>query len=186
MARVGYIRVSSSDQHVDRQLSDIKLDKIFTEYASGRDKRRAELENMINYIREGDDLFIHSMDRLARTLADLRNLVDCFISKGVAVHFVKEGLNFTGDDTPMDNLMLSIIGSVAEFERSLIHERQAEGIKLAKQRGVYKGRKKVLDSEHIDSIVNDINAGVSKSKVAKKNKISRTTLYKYINNMEEK
>ncbi len=106
-----------------------------------RDSHREELEAMIDYVRSGDTVFVHSMDRLARNLDDLRNIVQTLTSSGVRIEFVKESLTFVGDDSPMAVLLLSVMGAFAEFERSLIKERQREGIALAKQKGLYRGRK---------------------------------------------
>lgn len=129
--RVGYVRVSSYDQNVDRQLDGAALDRIFTDKASGKDTKRPQLDAMLAFIREGDTLVVHSMDRLARNLDDLRHLVQSLTARSVKIEFVKEHLMFTGEDSPMATLMLSVIGAVAEFERSLIRERQREGIALA-------------------------------------------------------
>ena len=147
--RIGYIRVSSFDQNPDRQLEQIEVGKVFTDKASGKDTQRPELERLLAFVREGDTVVVHSMDRLARNLDDLRRIVQGLTQRGVRMEFVKEGLAFTGDDSPMANLMLSVMGAFAEFERALIRERQREGIVLAKQRGAYRGRKKSLNSEQI-------------------------------------
>jgi DNA invertase Pin-like site-specific DNA recombinase len=122
--QVGYIRVSAIDQRSDRQLDGVPLDRTFTDTASGMDVRRPELEAMVGFVRDGDTVVVHSMDRLARNLDDLRSIVRKLTAKGVQVHFVKEQLTFTGDDTAMANLLLSMMGAFAEFERSLIRERQ--------------------------------------------------------------
>ena len=138
--RIGYVRVSTLDQNEKRQLEGQVLDRVFTDKASGRDTARPELTELLRFARDGDTVVVHSMDRLARNLDDLRALVQGLTHKGVRVEFVKESLVFTGEDSPMANLMLSVMGAFAEFERSLIRERQREGIALAKQRGAYKGR----------------------------------------------
>lgn len=140
--RIGYVRVSTLDQNEKRQLEGQVLDRVFTDKASGRDTARPELTELLRFARDGDTVVVHSMDRLARNLDDLRALVQSLTHKGVRVEFVKESLVFTGEDSPMANLMLSVMGAFAEFERSLIRERQREGIALAKQRGAYKGRKR--------------------------------------------
>ncbi|CAB5619822.1 DNA-invertase hin [Escherichia coli] len=145
--RIGYVRVSSFDQNPERQLEQIQVDKVFTDKASGKDTRRPELERLLAFVREGDTVVVHSMDRLARNLDDLRRLVQGLTQRGVRIEFLKEHLTFTGEDSPMANLMLSVMGAFAEFERALIRERQREGIALAKQRGAYRGRKKSLSSE---------------------------------------
>jgi DNA invertase Pin-like site-specific DNA recombinase len=138
--RIGYIRVSSLDQQVDRQLDGVELDQTFTNKASGKDTNRPQLEQLLRFARKGDTVFVHSMDRLPRNLDDLRRIVHTLTGKGVRIEFVKEQLAFTGEDPPMASPLLSIMGAFAEFERALIHERQREGIALAKQRGAYKAR----------------------------------------------
>ncbi|MCX6054616.1 MAG: recombinase family protein [Chloroflexi bacterium] len=178
--RVGYIRVSSFDQKTDRQLDGIKLDQVFIDKASGKDIQRPELEKLLAYVRTGDTIVVHSMDRLARNLDNLRQLVHEFTSRGVRVQFIKEGLTFTGEDSPMSTLLLSVMGAFAEFERALIRERQREGIELAKKRGAYRGRKKMLTAEHIKKIKERVTAGEMKSKIAKDFGISRETLYQYL------
>ena len=125
----------------------VEVGKLFTDKASGKDTQRPQLEAMLGFVREGDTVVVHSMDRLARNLDDLRRLVQKLTQRGVRIEFLKEGLVFTGEDSPMANLMLSVMGAFAEFERALIRERQREGIALAKQRGAYRGRKKALSDE---------------------------------------
>ena len=126
--RIGYIRVSTLDQHIEHQLDGIEVDKTFTDKASGKDTKRPQLELMMSFVRNGDTVIVHSMDRLARNLDDLRRIVQTLTGKGVRIEFVKEQLSFTGEDSPMANLMLSVMGAFAEFERALIKERQREGI----------------------------------------------------------
>jgi DNA invertase Pin-like site-specific DNA recombinase len=128
--KIGYKRVSTIDQNTARQLDGVSLDKLFEDKASGKDTNRPELQAALSYCREGDTLVVHSMDRLARSLVDLRGMVTKLTGRGVAVEFVKENLRFNGDDSPMAILLLSLLGAVAEFERSLILERQREGIAL--------------------------------------------------------
>ncbi len=175
--RVGYVRVSSLDQSTDRQLDGQDLDKVFTDRASGKDTKRPQLQAALDYIREGDELIVHSMDRLARNVDDLRRIVLDLTKKGVHVRFVKENLVFTGEDSPMSNLLLSLLGAVAEFERSMIRERQREGIALAKKAGVYKGRKPSLTKEQIIEIRRRAKAGEQKTGLALEFKVSRQTLY---------
>jgi len=135
--RVGYIRVSTLDQEAGRQLEGIELDRTFTDHASGKDIKRPQLEQLLSFVRSGDTVIVHSMDRLARNLDDLRRIVQTLTVKAVRIEFVNERLTFTGEDSPMSSLMLSVMGAFAEFERSLIKERQREGIALAKKRGAY-------------------------------------------------
>lgn len=178
--RVGYIRVSSVDQNAARQLEGIPLDRTFTDQASGRDAKRPELDALRAYVRHGDTVVVHSMDRLARNLDDLRRLVKEFTGRGVRVEFVKEQLTFTGDDSSMATLLLSVMGAFAEFERALIHERQREGIALAKQRGAYRGRKKILGPAEIHELRQRAAAGEAKTHLAKAFGVGRTTVYQYL------
>jgi len=122
------------------------------------------------------------MDRLARNLDDLRNLVNQLTERGVKIQFIKEGLTFTGKDSPMSKLLLSVMGAFAEFERALIKERQREGIELAKKRGAYKGRKKALSENEISLLKQRINEGETKTRLAREFGISRETLYQYLKN----
>jgi DNA invertase Pin-like site-specific DNA recombinase len=178
--RIGYIRVSTIDQHVERQLEGIPLERTFIDKASGKDTKRPQLDLMLSYARDGDTIVVHSMDRLARNLDDLRRIVHTLTGKGVKVEFVKEHLTFTGEDSPMAGLLLSVMGAFAEFERALIKERQREGIALAKKRGAYKGRKKTLSQEAIAQLRQRVAANVSKAQLAREFGISRQTLYEYL------
>ena len=135
--RIGYIRVSSYEQNPERQLDGVALDHAFTDRASGKDVQRPQLEALMRFVGQGDTVVVHSMDRLARNLDYLRRLVSTLTERGICIEFIKEQLTFTGEDSPMANLMLSVMGAFAEFERALIRERQREGIALAKQRGAY-------------------------------------------------
>src|SRR5436309_3075699 len=177
--RIGYIRVSTIDQNVDRQLEGVQLERTFIDKASGKDTNRPQLDQLLSYARDGDTVLVHSMDRLARNLDDLRRLVQTLTGRGVKVEFVKEHLTFTGDDSPMAVLLLSVMGAFAEFERSLIKERQREGIAVAKRRGAYTGRKKALSPAEVATLLSRIATGVSKAKVAREFGISRETLYQY-------
>ena len=178
--RIGYVRVSSFDQNPERQLEQVHADKVFTDKASGKDTQRPQLDALLGFVREGDTVVVHSMDRLARNLDDLRRLVQGLTQRGVRIEFAKEHLTFTGEDSPMANLMLSVMGAFAEFERALIRERQREGIALAKQRGAYRGRKKSLNGEKIEELKRRIAAGEQKAKLAREFGISRETLYQYM------
>ncbi len=182
--RIGYVRVSSADQCTDRQLDGQVLTVTFTDKASGKNTDRPQLQAMLagNWP-EGSTVVVHSMDRLARSLSDLLRIVEQLTARGIAVQFIKEGKTFRGDSTDaMDRLMLSMLGAFAEYERTLIRERQREGIAKAKERGVYKGKKpKITDPTVIAQLVSDATAlGANKTKVAAKYSISRETLYKYL------
>jgi DNA invertase Pin-like site-specific DNA recombinase len=178
--RIGYVRVSTFDQNPDRQLEDIQVDRVFTDKASGKDTTRPQLQALLSFIREGDTLVVHSLDRLARNLDDLRGIVQGLTRRGVRIEFVKEGLTFTGDDSPMAQLMLSVMGAFAEFERALLRERQREGIALAKQRGAYRGRRKTLSDEQVALLRQQVQAGKKKAQLAREFGISRQTLYEYL------
>jgi DNA invertase Pin-like site-specific DNA recombinase len=177
--RVGYQRVSTIDQNTDRQLDGVELDKMFSDKASGKDTQRPQLVACFEYVREGDTLVVHSMDRLARNLEDLRRIVRELTGQGVKVEFVKENLIFAGDDSPMNTLLLSMLGAVAEFERSMILERQREGIALAKAAGKYKGRKAALTDQQADELRARLAAGEPVTSLAKDFGISRQTVYNY-------
>lgn len=176
---VGYARVSAADQNDGRQLEGLALDRRFTDKASGKDTSRPELAALVAYVRQGDTVLIHSMDRLARNLDDLRGLVKELTHRGVIVCFIKENLTFTGDDSPMSNLLLSVLGAVAQFERELIRERQREGVALAKARGAYKGRKPALTEERLADLRERFQAGESPTDLAKKFKVPRQAVYRY-------
>lgn len=182
-ANVGYIRVSTVDQNTDCQLAnlDVKLDRTFVEKASAKSTERPQLQEMLAFIREGEHLYIHSMDRLARNLADLLNLVTKITTKGVTIHFVKESLTFSPKEkaNPMSKLMLSMMGAFSEFERALILERQREGIAQAKARGVYKGRKPI-SSSRMEEARKLMSTGKSVTAICKDLGIGRTSFYKYL------
>lgn len=180
--KIGYIRVSSLDQNAERQLDGIKLDKVFTDKASGKDTNRPQLQAALNHVRAGDALVVHSMDRLARNVEDMLRLVREMNDKGVSVEFIKENMSFTaGSDDPRSTLMFTMLIAFAQFERSLIRERQREGIALAKAKGtVYKGRKPALNAERVAQLREQAATGANRTKLAKEFGISRETLYQYI------
>ena len=175
--RIGYVRVSAVDQNTARQLDGVELDKVFTDKASGKDTNRPQLKAALDYLRDGDVLVVHSMDRLARNISDLLNTVQTLNDRGVVVEFVKEGLTFTGDDSAISKLMLTIMGGVAEFERAMIRERQLEGIAKAKQAGKYRGRQSTMAGAQIKEIRVRAAAGENKSSLAREFMLSRQTIY---------
>ena len=182
--KIGYARVSTEDQNLARQLEEfdkLNLKKVFTDKSSGKDTNREGFQQMMDYVREGDELYVLSMDRLARSTLDLLAVTQTLKDKGVSVHFLKENVHIVphGKESAMSDLLLAMLGAVAQFERSLIRERQAQGIALAKKRGVYKGRKPT-SSALIAKARILIEEGVPKTKVAQRLKISRKTLYKYL------
>ena len=178
--RVGYVRVSTLDQNTERQLDGVKLDKVFADKASGKDTKRPQLTAALEYVRDGDMLFVHSMDRLGRNAEDLLRIVRELAGRGVAVEFVKNQLTFAGKADPMSKLMLTMLAAFGEFERELIRERQREGIAIAKSKGVYKGRKKALGPVETHELVAQAHAGIPKADLARAYGISRETVYQYL------
>ncbi|WP_099332885.1 recombinase family protein [Actinomyces minihominis] len=172
---VGYARVSAVDQNLDRQLKALEgCDRVFTDKLSGKNTERPELQEMMRYVRDGDVLRVTSADRLARSTRDLLELVETLKERGVSVEFVDSPALNT--DTPNGIFMLTILGAVAELERSVIKERQAEGIAIAKANGVY-DRTTKLTPEQIEEAREQVEAGVPKAQVARRLKVSRQTLY---------
>ncbi len=170
-----------STQNLERQLANIPLDKLFDDFCSGKNMERPQFTAMMHYLREGDTLHVHSLDRLGRNMNDLKNTIEILQKRGVSIIFYKENIHFNGKDmNPMSHLMFNLMCSFAEFERSIILERQREGIAIAKAQGKYKGRKPSLSSEQILEIKKLVELGVSKTKAAKKFGISRETLYQYL------
>lgn len=181
--KVGYARVSSTGQNLDRQIEILKREKVFTYFTdttTGSTRNRPGLNEAMRYVRAGDQLVIASMDRCARSLVDLHTIVDELVNKGVSVKFVKEGQTYSTNSSPIATLILGLLGSVAEFERSIIRERQAEGIARAKARGVYKGRAKALTEAQLAQAYAWVDQGVPKAEVARRLGIGRTTLYNYL------
>jgi DNA invertase Pin-like site-specific DNA recombinase len=176
---VGYVRVSTFDQNEGRQLDGVRTDRVFLDKASGKDVNRPQLELMLGFVRDGDTIICHSMDRLGRNLDDLRKMVLGLTARGVHVKFVKESLTFTGEDSPMANLLLSVMGAFAQFERELIRERQREGIELAKKAGAYRGRKHSLTIEQAAELRLRLTKGENKSSLAREFGVDRTTVYRY-------
>ena len=183
--KVSYLRVSSKDQSIARQraaLAHLGIRKEFIDEISARSRAdRPGLRACLEYLRDGDELHVASIDRLARSLIDLKQLIAELTDEGVTVVFHKEGLRFAADtDDPTANLMLGVLGSFAEFERAIIRERQAEGIALAKKAGKYTGRPKALSEEQVADARRRIKAGESKTSVAAGLGIGRSTLYRYL------
>lgn len=186
---IGYIRVSTFDQNTARQntaFEKVRLDKVFEDKASGKDVHRPELERCLEMLREGDVLHVHSIDRLARNLQDLLSLLSALTERGVTATFHKENLTFTPDkENPFQRLQLQLIGSVAEFERSMIRERQREGIAIAKAVGKYKGRKPGLTPEQVEEIRQRIERhGEKVARLAREFRVSRQTVYQHLKNQE--
>jgi DNA invertase Pin-like site-specific DNA recombinase len=178
--KVGYRRVSTIDQNLDRQ--DMSgLDRIFEDKASGKDTDRVALQDMIAFVRTGDEVLVHSIDRLARDLRDLQSIITTLNEKGVSVEFISERLVFSGDASdPFAQLQLQIIGSVAEFERAIIRKRQAEGIAKAKERGVYTNRKR-KSTINVNRVKGLRDEGFSNTEIAAHMGISRMSVYRSLN-----
>lgn len=179
--RVSYVRVSSTDQHLDRQREAIgQVDREFSDMISARSRQdRHGLEECLAYLRTGDTLVVSSIDRLARSLVDLQVLIDQITTKGASVEFLKEHLIFSAEGKdPRAQLMLGVLGSFAEFERAIIRERQSEGIALAKKAGKYTGRKKALTPAQVEQARHRVAAGESKTQIAKDLGVGRATLYR--------
>lgn len=179
MANIAYIRVSSTDQNSSRQLDSalIMFDKTFEDKCSGGTQNRPALKQMLDYAREGDTIHVHSIDRLARNLSDLMQLIQELNSKSIKLHFYTENLIFNGEANPFQELQMQIIGAVAQFERTLIKERQREGIARAKAKGVYGGRKKSIDREKVLELR---ASGLGPSEIAQKMDISRMSVHRIV------
>ena len=178
--KIGYVRVSTVEQHTDRQLAGITLDRVFEDKCSGKDTNRPQLTACLEYLRDGDTLYIHSIDRLARSLRDLLNIVQGLLARKVNIKFIKEGMEFNGDKpNPTQDLYLKILGAVAEWERQVIRERQREGILLARQRNAYDkcGRKPSLTPKQIEEIKERLARGEGVVSLAKEYGVSRQTIY---------
>lgn len=187
---IGYVRVSTTEQNTDRQLDDVELDKLFIDKKTGTTKQRPELQKLLEYVRYGDTVIVHSLDRLARNFNDLLDIIKFFNDKGVIFKSLKENITIDGlNKNPIDMLILHIFGAIAEFNLSLTKEAQREGIEKAKAKGVYKGRKSILTDQkkaEIDALLEQRNSSVEQYKsisnveIAKRVGISKATLYRYL------
>lgn len=176
MASVAYKRVSTLDQKTDRQLDGMEFDKVFEDQCGGGDAQRPALAALLDYVREGDAVHVHSIDRLARNSQDLLSLVEGLRKRGVTVTFHKEGLTFTaGKNDPFKELMFQMLGAFAQFERAIIRERQREGIEKAKRRGIYKGGKKTIDREKVLAMLEE---GKGPAVIARELGIGRMSVYR--------
>jgi len=183
--KIGYIRVSTVDQNPERQLQGIEIDKRFIEYASGSTTNRPQLQALLDYIREDDCLFVHSMDRLARNTKDLLTMVEDLTSRGIEVHFIKESMVFKSRSDPMSKMLLTIMGAVAEFERALMLERQREGIAIAKKAGRFLGKPSGYTRERVEKIREAMKTRKKMWQIAEEVGISRGCLYAYLKKMKE-
>lgn len=187
MANVAYVRVSTAEQNEDRQkeaLSKYDVDKWFEEKVSGKNiNDRKQLQALLEYVRDGDTVYVKDFSRLARSTKDLLAIVDLLKEKGVHLVSLKENLD---SSTSTGKLMLTMIAAINEFERQNILERQAEGIALAKKRGVYKGRKKIVVKDFERYYDKYMRRELTKTAMAKELKISRPTLDRLLREHREK
>lgn len=174
--KIGYRRVSSADQNLDRQQIG-HVDKLFEEKISAKDRERPQLKALIDYAREDDEVIVYSIDRLARNLKDLTEIVHELNEKGASVHFIKNNLRFSRDkDDPQARLQLHIMSAFAEFERDILKQRQREGIEKAKAAGKYKGRKIECDYNKIAELVETTDMSIAD--IARNQNCSRKTIYR--------
>jgi len=173
--KVGYRRVSTLEQSLERQ--DLgKCDRLFEEKESAGSANRPALQELLSFVRSGDEVVVHSIDRLARNLIDLQSIIQELNDKGVTIRFLSENLSFSGSGgCAFKTLQLQMLGAFAQFERTIIRKRQAEGIAKAKQRGVYSQRKKSVNSDKVRQLFQD---GMSKAAIAKHLNISRMSVYR--------
>ena len=184
--KIGYVRVSTVDQNEARQIEALKkygIEKWYSEKVSGKNLNRPKLQEMLDFVREGDTIYIHDFSRISRSVKDLLSLIDLLEAKKVHLVSVKENLDTS---TPAGRLMLTMIGAINEFERANLLERQAEGIAIAKAKGKYKGRKAIeIDKSFIDGYQRYLARKINKLQLAKELGISRPTLDKLIEQYEQ-
>ncbi len=180
--QVGYIRVSTAEQNTDRQLNGIELDKIFSEKISGKDMNRPQLEAMLDYVREGDHVHVHELSRLGRSVIDLHKIVEQLLEKGVSVTFHKENMTFApgNEENATQQLMFGMLANFAQFERSLLKQRQREGIEAAKAAGKHLGRPRTLTKEQEAEIIQKKADGATPTQLAKEYGCSRPLIYKIV------
>lgn len=181
---IGYVRVSSQGQNTARQLQGIELDMEFIDKVTGSNLDREKLQECVAYARKGDTVVVDSIDRLARNLRDLQEILETLIKKGVIVKFIKENLTFTGDDDAMSTLMLHMMGAFAEFERTMIKSRQREGIDAAKKAGKHLGRPHKIDNKMINDVKYKKERHQSIRSIAKDLNVSRATIYKVLDQLK--
>lgn len=180
--KLAYIRVSTTEQNTDRQI--IEADKTFIDRVSGVKTNRPELIKLKDHARAGDIVICHDISRLARNLKDLKDLVEFFIARGVAVKFIKENMLFTADkQNPMNELLLNMLGAVYQFERDIMKQRQAEGIAQAKAKGIYKGRTTSMRLKA--RIIDEYKEGITQRKIANNLDTSLSTVQRIIKAYKE-
>ena len=185
--KIAYIRVSSEGQNTsrqDQQIEELCVDKVFTEKVSGKNiQDRPQFQLLLEYAREDDVIYCADLSRWGRSLIDIKTTITDLTKRGVTVTFLKENLTFSGNDDPMSNLLLGILSSLSEWERAVIKSRQMEGVKIAKEKGIYKercGRKPKLTEEQIQEVRKRVQAGEKRSDVALAFGVSRQTVYNLV------
>lgn len=179
--KFAYKRVSTVDQNIDRQLSHLDFDREYIEKVSGKDMNRPELKALLGNLRDGDEVHVHELSRLGRSVKDLLEIVQTVNSSGASIQFHKEGLTFTPDTSnPTSNLMLNLLGAIAQFERDMMLERQREGIAIAKKKGRYKGKQSRFTLDELKAIAQEASQSDNKTAIAAKHGITRQYLYQLI------
>jgi len=180
MARIGYARVSTTDQDLDIQIAKLKAagcEIVRSETGSGASRiGRAELETVLQFVRTGDELVVHRLDRLGRSTRDVLNLVHELDAKGASLRILEPDITTAGD---MGRMVITVLGMVADMELKFIKDRQRAGIEAAKTKGVYKGRRKSVDETAIRKLAHE---GISKAQIARDLGISRMTVYRTLHN----
>jgi len=183
--KVGYKRVSTSEQNLQSQLVGIQLDKVFIEIETGYStKNRKQLQHLKDFVREDDEVYVECMDRLGRNGYDLDEIVEFLLSKQVTIHFVREGITLGKKNDLMSKLAYDMMKSFIHFFSQLAKERQRRGIDEAKKLGKYKGRKSKMTPEILSLIKEKMLTRDPKSQIAKELGISRFSLYTYMKKMQ--
>lgn len=181
-----YIRVSTEEQNYESQMEamkDLEFAKIFTEKRSAKDTNRPELQNMLDYVREGDTVYVKDFSRLARSTKDLLNIIDILENKKVKLISIKEKLDTS---TPAGKLMVTMLGAIYEFERANLLERQKDGIAVAKKEGKYKGRKKIQKPDNWHEVYSDWSCRkITAKKACELLKLKTNTFYNFVKEERE-
>ena len=179
--KVGYIRVSSIEQNTESQkslLGNVGMDKLFEEKLSGKNTDRPQLQAMLDYVREGDTVYVKDLSRLARNTKDLLDIVEYLNNKGVGLFSIKENIDTS---TNFGKLMLTFLGAIYEFERANLLERQRDGIAVAKKQGKYKGRKKVPKPANFKEVYQKwLNRQITSISAIRELNISEYAFYKFV------
>ena len=179
--KVAYVRVSTAEQNEARQLEMLaryNIDKTYIEKASAKDTNRPKLQELLEYIRESDTVYITDFSRLSRSVRDLLGTIEYLQKKGVKVVSLKEHLD---SSSPQGRLMIAMIGAINEFERDILLERQREGIEIAKRKGKYKGRKRIEKPSDWDKVIADyMTRKITAKKAMEQLGLKTSTFYKFL------